>query len=86
MMSIKDELIRTIDIRINKIINKIASIKNRDVVAVVKEINGDKYRVDIDGYNYWMKDGVGIALSVGSSVWVRIPEGKMSLAYICAKR
>lgn len=85
-MSVKDEIKQAIKISVQKEIQKLKSKMTRDEVAVVMEIKGDKYRVDINGYSYWIKDGVGIVLSVGTGVWIRIPEGNMSFAYICAKR
>lgn len=40
------------------------------MVTVVTEINGDEYKVNIDGGNYWVKDGVNISPTVGMPVWV----------------
>ena len=59
-----------------------------DVTGAVLEVKGNKYKVKIDGGEYWLKDGVNINPSVGSSVWVRVPNRNRSMndAYICAKR
>ena len=56
------------------------------MATVVTEINGDKYKVNIDGVDYWIKDGIGLGLTVGMGVWVHVPNGKLGNAYICAKR
>ena len=85
MSAIQDELIKTIQLLIDK------SIGNRtrsDVSTVILEISNGKYKVPIDGVEYWVKDGIGLNLSVGTHVWVHIPNGnptQMNQAYICAK-
>lgn len=83
-MSIQDELIKTIEIIVNRKINNI--VQSRDVATVVTEINGDKYKVNIDGGDYWIKDGVNISPTIGMAVWVHVPNGKLGNAYVCAKR
>lgn len=58
-----------------------------DVATVVAEVKNNKYKVTIDGAEYWLKDGVGITgLSTGTPVWVHLPNGKIGDAYIAAKR
>lgn len=83
-MSIQDELIKTIEIIVNRKINNI--VQSRDVATVVTDISGDKYKVNIDGGDYWIKDGIGLGLTVGMGVWVYVPNGKLGNAYVCAKR
>ena len=83
-MSIQDELIRTIEIIVNRKINNI--VQSRDVATVVTGINGDKYKVTINGNDYWVKDGVNISPTIGMAVWVHIPNGKYTQAFIMAKR
>lgn len=52
------------------------------------DISSDKYKVTINKIDYWVKDGVNINPTVGTAVWVRMPNGNHSMndAYICAKR
>lgn len=70
MMSIQDEIITTIETIVKKYMSKLNI--SRDVVSVVIGIKGDKYKVNIDGTDYWLKDGIGLNLSIGTQVWVRI--------------
>lgn len=85
MKTFKDEIIKTIEILVNKAIEK--RTPSFDVTGAVLEIKGDKYRVRINGSDYWLKDGVNINPTVGMSVWVRMPNNRnMNGAYICAKR
>lgn len=69
-MSIQDEIMNTVEIIVQKHLNKLKI--PRDVVSVVTDISGDKYKVNIDGTNYWVKDGIGLNLTVGTQVWIRI--------------
>lgn len=69
-MSIQDEIISTIEIIVQKHLSKLKI--PRDVVSVVTAISGDKYKINIDGTDYWVKDGIGLNLTVGTHVWVRI--------------
>ena len=82
-MTFKDEIINTVEIIVKSYLNK--QKLSRDVVSVVTAISDGKYKVNIDGVDYWVKDGIGLGLSVGSQVWVRIPD-KIGNAYICARR
>ena len=69
-MSIQDEIMNTVEIIVQKYLSKLKI--PRDVVSVVTEISGDKCKVNIDGINYWVKDGIGLNLTVGTAVWIRI--------------
>ena len=83
-MTIKEEIkqaIRTI------IIREIKNLKiSKDVISVVTAINGDKYKVNIDGSDYWVKDGIGLNLAVSTAVWVRIPNGNTNDIFIMSKK
>jgi UDP-N-acetyl-D-mannosaminuronic acid transferase (WecB/TagA/CpsF family) len=59
---------------------------SRDVASVVTSVSNGKYKVLIDGSTYLVKDGVGVKPSVGTAVWVRIPNDSYREAYICALR
>lgn len=80
-MTFKDEIINTVEIIVKSYLNK--QKLSRDVVSVVTAISGDKCKVNIDGADYWVKDGIGLGLSVGSQVWVRIVGNEK---YIASKR
>lgn len=83
-MSIQDELIRTIEMIVNRKIGNIA--QSRDVATVVTGISNGKYKVTINGDDYWVKDGVNISPTIGMAVWVHVPNGKYTQAFIMAKR
>lgn len=82
-MAIKDEIIKTVEIIINK---KIENLLNRDASGVVTEIKENKYKVNINGSDYWLKDGVNINPNIGTAVWIYIPYGNMINAYICGRK
>lgn len=69
----QEELIQTIDILIEKAFKR--QSRGRDISATILEINADKYRVNIDGHDYWLKDGIGLGLKVGMPVWIRFVNG-----------
>lgn len=83
-MTIKEEIkqaIRTI------IIREIKNLKiSKDVISVVTAINGDKYKVNIDGADYWVKDGIGLNLTVGTAVWVRVVGSGSEGMYIASRK
>jgi hypothetical protein len=81
---IQDEIFKSIEALVKE---KLDSYKiSRDIASVVTSKSGSKYHVLIDGGDYIVKDGVGVSPSVGTAVWVRIPNGNYTDAYICAKR
>ncbi len=81
-MTIKEEILYSIKHLIKKEMKQLKI--GRDVSTVILDISADKYRVNIDGRDYWLKDGVGLDLSVGMSVWVRIVGG--SEMYIASRK
>ena len=83
-MSIQDEIIKTIETVVQNYMN--TQKFSRDVATVVTAISDNKYKVKINNSEYWVKNGVGIELSVGSQVWVHIPNGKLKDMFIMAKR
>ncbi|MBO5146845.1 MAG: hypothetical protein J6C19_15180 [Lachnospiraceae bacterium] len=78
-MSIKEEILQAIKTLVKKEIQK--QSQSRDVVIVVTGIKGDK--ITIDGAEYWLKDGIGLNLAVGTQVWVRIVGNEK---YIASRR
>ena len=71
--SFQERLLQTIEILIEKAMRK--RMSSRDVATVILENKDDKYRVNIDGHDYWLKDGIGLGLKVGMPVWIRVVNG-----------
>ena len=84
-MSIQAEILKSIEIMVQEALRK---YEKTEMAAVVEAVNGDKYVVTIDGYQYEVKDGINLRPSVGTPVWVKLPygTGNMTGAYIMAKR
>ena len=72
-MTIKEEILYSIKQLIKREIRQIKV--GRDISTMILEVNGDKYRVSIDGHDYWLKDGIGLGLKVGMPVWIRVVNG-----------
>ena len=83
-MSIQDELLNTIETYVQKAINQ--QSPTRVVPSVVTGINSKKYKVNIDGKDYMIKDAVGVNPTVGMGVWVMIPDMGIGQAFIIGKR
>ena len=83
-MSIKDELLNTIETYVQKAINK--QSPTRVIPSVVTGVENGKYKVNIDGNNYMIKDAVGINPTAGMGVWVMIPDMGIGQAFIVGKR
>lgn len=81
-MDLAEQILEAIQYGIDKAIQP---FKRQDIIAVVKQIESDRYIVSIDGKDYKLYNGVGIHLSVGDTVWVHAPNSDMKKAYICAK-
>lgn len=80
-MSIQDEIINTAETVVKKYLDNLKI--SRDVPSVVTAISNDKYRLEFDGKVHWLKDGIGLNLTVGTQVWIRIVGKEM---YIASKR
>lgn len=86
-MDIQNEIIKTIDILINKKFEK--TVIPKDVPTIVKSITKNKkYVVIIDGAEHTVPCGVNIGnITVGMPVWVHLPDrSNPSTAFIIAKR
>ena len=83
-MSIQDELLNTIETYVQKAINK--QSPTRVIPSAVTGVENSKYKVNIDGNNYMIKDAVGINPTVGMGVWVMIPDMGIGHAFIVGKR
>ena len=80
-MSIQDEIIKTAETVVKKYLDNLKI--SRDVPSVVTAISNDKYKIEFDGETHWLKDGIGLNLTVGRQVWIRIVGKEM---YIASKR
>lgn len=81
-MDIQNEIIQAIEILIKKNLPP----SRLDIPTVVLGIEGDTYLVQIDSGNYYVKDGINLNPTIGTKVWVHLPNGKINQAYISAKR
>ena len=79
--TIQEEIIKTVETVVKKYISKLDL--SRDVVSVVTAISNNKYKVTVDGVEHWLKDGIGLNLTIGTQVWIRIVGKEM---YIASKR
>lgn len=82
-MDIQNEIIKSIDIIVSKYMEKYQFL---DAPSVVLEVKNNKYKVNINGGDYYVKDGVNINPTVGTAVWIHIPNGDIKNAYISARR
>ena len=80
-MSIQEEIIETVETVVKKYVGRLNI--SRDVISVVTAISNDKYKVIVDGTEHWLKDGIGLNLTVGTQVWVRVVGNEM---YIASKK
>lgn len=80
---IAEEILKTIDLGIKE---RVSKLYNTDVPSVVTEISNGKYKVNINGLEKLVKDGVGVSPTVGQAVWVHLPNGNIRDAYISALR
>lgn len=83
-MDIQKEIINTITLLIDKKLSNLAI--SRDIPSVVTDIDGDTYIVNINGSKSRLKCGTDITLTKGSPIWVHVPNGDISKAFILAKR
>ncbi len=81
-MDIQSEIIQAIEILIKKNLPP----SRVDIPTVVIGVEGDTYLVQIDTGQYYVKDGINLNPTIGTKVWVHLPNGKMNQAYIAAKR
>ena len=83
-MTLREEVIQTAENIAKSFLNNITV--STDEPSVVTGISNGKYKVTINGNDYWVKDGVNISPTIGMPVWVHIPNGKYTQAFIMAKR
>jgi hypothetical protein len=83
-MSIQDDLFKSIEILFEKYLEK--QQLSRTVASTVMDVSGDKYQCNIDGASYMLKNGSGVTLTVGTAVWVHIPQNKINNAFIMGTR
>ena len=83
-MTVKEEILQAIKTIIKKEIQK--QSPTRVIPSVVTGVENGKYKVNIDGNNYMIKDAVGINPTAGMGVWVMIPDMGIGQAFIVGKR
>ena len=80
IMDIRDEIINSMDIMIQKSLEKNRQTNTR--VGTVTAIQDGKYQVTIDGATYSMYDSVGCDPQVGQSVLIQTSGGSFLNAFI----
>lgn len=86
-MNIQNEILKAIEIIIDKKLEKYAIVS--DVQSIVTDVKNDKYKVFINGSEYWVKCGFDTtSINIGTPVWVHLPNGNQNFksAFIIAKR
>lgn len=60
---------------------------DKTIPSVILEVNGNNtYTIMKDGQKYKVTNSLGTELSVGQSVWVKIPCGRLHCMHICGLR
>lgn len=85
-MDIQEEIIKSIDVIVRKYMERYQLVDVTGIVTGEKNEKTNKYQVTINGADYHLKDGVNINPTVGTAVWVHVPNGDMKNAYISARR
>ena len=81
-MDIQQEIIGAI----NALMDKGMPLPNVEVPTVILAIEGDKYKINLNGSEYYAKNGLGVELTVGQSVWVKSLGNSSTNYYIIAIR
>lgn len=83
-LNIQEEIFKSIE----NIVRKIMETSHIPLVvpSAIVDARTDKYAVTINGNNYLVKNGTGVELERGNLVWVTVPDGDYTKAFICAKR
>ena len=82
MNKIQEEIFRSIE----NITSKNSTPIVYDIPAVILGVDRGKYKVNIDGAERTVKDGIGLNLTVGTPVWLHAMNGDMSQLYVISKR
>lgn len=85
-MNIQEEIIKSIAVMIDKSLEEQDSKLTKTKAGIVKSINDDRYQVEIDGVEYNVYDSVGCDPGIGKGVWVQIPNGRVTDAFITGLR
>lgn len=81
-LNISDKIIDAIEKMVGQ---AVASSQNNDVrTAIMGVPSANQYTVMIGGAEYVVPSGIGITFSVGDLVWVHLPNGSITDAYIAA--
>ena len=84
MNNIQNELISAINVLIDKSLENYDSTTTK--AGVVKSISNDRYQVMVNGTEYNVYDAVGCDPGIGSGVWIQVPNGKVTDAFITGLR
>lgn len=84
-MTIKDEIIKTVDIMVKSAIKKIKMDKT--YTSVITSVENGKYVVTLNGSNYTVKCAIpNVELKTGQQVWVTVPCGDLKGMFISGVR
>ena len=82
-MNIQEEIFRSIE----NLTAKNAATTPTDIPTIITGVvGGNKYRVKIDGTDRVVKDGIGLDLKVGNTVWVHAMNGDIKQLYVICRR
>lgn len=84
-MTIKDEIIKTIEIMVNKEIKKIKADKTYP--SIIASVENGKYVVTLNGSEHKVKCAIpNVELKSGQQVWVTVPCGDLKGMFISGVR
>ena len=84
-MTIKDEIIKTIEIMVNKEIKKIKADKTH--LSIITSVENGKYVVTLNGSEHKVKCAIpNVELKTGQQVWVTVPCGDLKRMFISGVR
>lgn len=83
-MNIQEEILNSIDVMIQKSLEK--QLTTKTVPSIVEGISDDKYIVTVNGNKCKVYDSVGCNPGIGKGVWVQIPDGDITKAFITGLR
>ena len=65
---------------------EIENQRDLSIASVITEVKDNKYKVVVNGAEYWVKDGIGLDLKIGTPVWLYKPNGNINQMFIMAKK
>ncbi len=86
-MSVQEEIISTIETMVTNYLDKHHKTSQTKIVSsVIADVNHNRYKINLNGSDYWIKNGTDAVLYTGTPVWVLIPNGVIGDMFIMAKK